>query len=179
MKYLLSLLICVCVLSKANAQIFLTRNATISFFSSTPMEDIKAVNNQSAAAIDVSKKNLAFNCLLKGFRFPKALMQDHFNENYVESDKYPQASFNGNYTGDIDVSKNGSYNVTASGDLKLHGVTKKISVPATIEVKDGELIAKSNFKVSPADFNIDIPSLVRDKIEKQIAVSVNAVCKRR
>jgi hypothetical protein len=171
--------ILVCVGMSSHSQVFMTRNATISFFSSTPMEDIKAVNNQSAAAIDVSKKNIAFNCLLKGFRFPKALMQEHFNENYVESDKYPQASFNGSYSGDVDVSKNGMYNVVATGDFKLHGVTKKISVPAIIEVRDGELIAKSNFKLTPGDFNIDIPSLVRDKIEKQIAVSVSAVCKRR
>lgn len=163
----------------ADAQIFLTRSGNISFFSKTPLEDIKAVNNQASAAVDITKKNIAFNCLLKGFRFPKALMQEHFNENYAESDKYPQASFTGSFTTDADLTKNGTYPVRVSGELKLHGVTKKITVPATIEVKDEELIAKANFSVDPADFKIEIPSLVRDKIEKQIAVSVNAVCRRR
>src|SRR5690349_16961516 len=78
----------------ANAQIFMTRTGFIGFYSKTSLEDIKAENNQVYAVIDASKKNLAFSVLLKGFIFKKELMQDHFNDNYVESDKYPKATFN-------------------------------------------------------------------------------------
>src|SRR5215207_5246484 len=87
------------------AQVFTTRNAFIGFYSKTPLEDIKAENKQVYAVIDPGKKNLAFNLLVKGFSFTKKLMQDHFNEEYIESDKYPQARFTGSYAGDIDLTK--------------------------------------------------------------------------
>src|SRR5215207_5266456 len=122
------------------AQIFATRNGFIGFYSKTPLEDIKAENKQVYAVIDAGKKNLAFNLLVKGFSFTKKLMQDHFNEEYIESDKYPKAGFTGAYTGDVDPAKNGIYKLQVQGDLTLHGVTKALNVPATIEVKDGNLL---------------------------------------
>src|SRR5688572_5058049 len=136
------------------AQIYTTRNGFVGFYSKTPLEDIKAENKQVYAGIDVGQKKLGFNLLVKGFSFPKKLMQDHFNENYIESDRYPNARFTGNYTGDVDVTKNGIYKIQVSGELTLHGVTKSIAAPATVEVKDGKLIANSEFKVAPGDFNI-------------------------
>ena len=158
------------------AQIYATRNGFIGFYSKTPLENIKAESKQVYAVIDAGKKTLAFNLLVKGFSFSKKLMQDHFNEEYIESDKYPKAGFNGNYTGDVDLAKNGVYKVEAQGQLTLHGVTKSITVPAVIEVKDGKLIGKANFKLTPSDFNIKIPSLVREKIAGQIDVTVLADC---
>lgn len=158
------------------AQIYATRNGFIGFYSKTTLENIKAESKQVYAVIDAGKKNLAFNLLVKGFSFSKKLMQDHFNEEYIESDKYPKAGFNGNYTGDVDLAKNGVYKVEAQGQLTLHGVTKSITVPAVIEVKDGKLIGKANFKLTPSDFNIKIPSLVREKIAGQIDVTVLADC---
>src|SRR5688500_8117857 len=101
------------------AQVYTTRNGFIGFYSKTPLEDIKAENKQVYAGIDVAQKKLGFNLLVKGFSFSKKLMQDHFNENYIESDKYPNARFTGNYTGDVDVTKDGSYKVQAQGDLTL------------------------------------------------------------
>jgi hypothetical protein len=160
----------------ANAQIYLTRSGFIGFYSKTPLEDIRAENKQVLAVIDAGKKNLAFNLLVKGFVFTKQLMQEHFNENYVESDKFPKSSFTGSYTGDVDFSKNGIYNVLVKGRLTLHGVTKAIEMPATIEVQNGKLIGKSNFKLIPGDFNIKIPSLVREKIASQIDVRVSVEC---
>jgi len=103
-------------------------------------------------------------------------MQEHFNENYVESDKYPKATFSGSYTGDVPVGKDGTYKVTVKGNLSLHNVTKVVEFPATIEVKNGHLIGLSDFKLKPEDFNITIPSLVRDKIDKEISVKVNIDC---
>lgn len=155
------------------AQPLITRTGYISFFSKTPLEDIKAENRQVNAVIDLAKKNIAFAALMKGFLFPKALMQEHFNENYVESDKYPKTSFIGSYTGDVDPGKDGIYSIKVKGNLTLHGITRTIEVPATMDVKGGKLTGKTNFKIKPADYNIKIPSLVKDKIAQQIDVAVN------
>src|ERR1700744_2652343 len=108
------------------SQLYSTRNGFIGFYSKTALEDIKGENNQVYAIIDAGKKNLAFQLLVKGFVFPKELMQEHFNENYVESDKYPKASFSGAYSGDVTIGKDGVYKVVVKGNLTLHNVTKPI-----------------------------------------------------
>ena len=159
-----------------HSQLYSTRTGFIGFYSKTALEDIKAENNQVYAIIDGGKKNIAFSLLLKGFIFTKELMQEHFNENYVESDKYPKANFTGAYTGDVPLDKDGIYKVTVKGNLNLHNVTKPIEIPATIEVKNGHLLGVADFKLKPEDFNITIPSLVRDKIDKDIQVKVNIDC---
>jgi polyisoprenoid-binding protein YceI len=119
---------------------------------------------------------VAFAALLKGFIFPKELMQEHFNENYVESDKYPKATFSGAYTGDVALDKDGVYKVAVKGGLTLHNVTRTVETPATLEVRAGHLLGVAEFKVKPEDFNISIPSIVRDKIDKEITVKVNIDC---
>ena len=159
-----------------HAQVYATRNGFIGFYSKTPLEDIKAENKQVYAAIDVGKKNLSFQLLVKGFSFPKKMMQDHFNEEYIESDRFPKARFVGNYTGEVDITKDGFYKVQAQGELMLHGVTKTISIPATLEVKGDKITGKSDFNLIPSDFNIKIPAIVREKIAKQIEVHVLAEC---
>ena len=103
-------------------------------------------------------------------------MQEHFNENYIESDKYPNSRFTGTYTGDVDLLKDGVYKIQVQGDLTLHGVTKPLNVPATIEVKDGKLIGISYFKLTPSDYDIKIPAVVREKIAQQIDVHVSINC---
>ena len=158
------------------SQLYSTRTGFIGFYSKTSMEDIKAENNQVFAIIDAGKKNLAFSLLLKGFIFPKELMQQHFNENYVESDRYPKATFNGTYTGDVPPTKDGLYKVVVKGNLSLHNASREIEVPGTIEVKGGRLVGVAEFKIKPEDFNIQIPSVVRDKIDREIRVKVNIEC---
>ena len=101
-------------------------------------------------------------------------MQQHFNENYVESDKYPKATFSGAYTDLADLSKEGSYSVTVNGKLTIHGVTKDVQIPATITVKGGLITGTTTFKLNPKDYNIEIPFIVRDKIEKENTVKVKA-----
>ncbi|HWB92767.1 MAG TPA: YceI family protein [Puia sp.] len=160
----------------AFSQLYSTRAGFIGFYSKTALEDIKAENNQVYAIIDAGKQDLAFQLLLKGFVFTKELMQEHFNENYVESDKYPKASFAGAYTGTVQTNKDGVYKVSVKGSLTLHNITKTIETPATIEVRNGHLLGAAEFKVRPEDFNINIPSLVRDKIDKDITVKVNIDC---
>lgn len=157
------------------AQIFMTRNGNVSFFSKAPLEDIKAENNQAFAAVDLTKKSVAFTLLQRNFLFPKQLMQEHYNENYVESEKFPKAQFSGTFTGDV-PDKPGTYKVQVSGQLTLHGVTQQINVPGELEVQEGKLTAKSAFAVKPSDYNIKIPSLVKDKIASQINIKIVAVC---
>jgi polyisoprenoid-binding protein YceI len=160
----------------AYAQLYSTRSGFVGFYSKTALEDVRGENNQVYAVIDAGKKNLAFAALLKGFIFPKELMQEHFNENYVESDKYPKATFSGAYTGDVPPDKDGVYKVTVKGNLSLHHVTRTIETPATLEVRAGHLLGVAEFKLKPEDFNIGIPSIVRDKIDKEITVKVNIDC---
>jgi hypothetical protein len=157
-------------------QLYMTRTGFVGFYSKTPLEDIKAENNQGYAVIDPAKKNIAFSVLLKGFVFPKELMQEHFNENYVESDKYPKATFSGAYAGDVNPGKDGVYTVTVKGNLSLHNVSKPLEMSATLTVKGGHILGNASFHVRPEDFNITIPSIVRDKIEKDMLVTVKIDC---
>jgi hypothetical protein len=175
MKKILVLFILIASITSAGyAQLYTTRNAFINFYSKALVEDISADNNQVYSIIDAGKKNLAFSLLLKSFIFPKQLMQDHFNENYVESDKYPKAIFNGSYTGDVAFDKDGVYKIMVKGNLTLHNVTHAIELPATLEVKGGKLSGAAEFKIKPEDYNISIPSVVRDNIAKELTVTVKA-----
>jgi hypothetical protein len=162
--------------TNAHSQIYVTRNGFIGFYSKTPLEDIRAENNQVFAAIDAGKKNIAFSLLLKGFVFTKELMQEHFNENYVESDKYPKASFSGSFTGDVNPARDGVYKVMVKGNLTLHNTTHAVETPATIEAKGGKLLGQAEFKVKPEDYDISIPSIVRDKIAPEMRVNVKIEC---
>lgn len=155
------------------SQILMTKSGKISFHSNTILENIDAVNEHVMAVIDAGKKNIAFSLLMKQFVFPKKLMQQHFNENYVESDKFPKATFSGAYEEDVDLTKDGNYPVNVNGKLTIHGVTKNINIPATLTVKEGVVTGTANFKLNPTDFNIEIPFIVRDKIEKENTVKVN------
>jgi len=178
MKLIIYVLFCLAVARPAIAysQLYATRTGFAGFYSKTALEDISGENNQVYAVIDAGKKNLAFAALLKGFNFPKELMQEHFNENYVESDKYPKATFSGAYTGDVALDKDGVYKVSVKGNLTLHNVTRTIETQATLEVRAAHLLGVAEFKLKPEDFNIGIPSIVRDKIDKEITVKVNIDC---
>jgi len=157
-------------------QQYFSRTGMVGFYASTPLEDIKAENNQVYVVIDVEKKQLAFSSLLKGFIFPKSLMQEHFNENYVESDKYPKSTYKGKITNfsDVDLTKDGSYPVKMSGQLTIHGVTKEVPAKGTITVKDGKVSGTAKFKIELEDFNIEIPAVVKDKISKNVNLNVAA-----
>jgi polyisoprenoid-binding protein YceI len=158
----------------ASGQKFMTKSGYIGFNSHTPVEDIKADNNQVAGVIDTSTGELVFQVLVKSFHFEKALMEEHFNENYMESDKFPKSSFKGKITNlaDVNFTKPGKYDVTVEGDLNMHDVTNKISVKGTIEVVDGGITANSKFNIVPEDYKINIPGVVRDHIAKTLELTV-------
>lgn len=174
MKRLFFLIFFLNIILAANAQKYMTKNGYIGFFSQTPLETIRADNNQVVGALDISTGEIVFQALIKSFHFERALMEEHFNENYMESDKIPKATFKGKITNlsSVDFSKNGSYDVTVEGDLTIHNVTKKFSTKGTLEVVSGGINANSKFNLVPEDFNITIPGVVRNKIDKNFAVTV-------
>jgi len=153
---------------------FSTKNGKVSFFSSTPLEDIKAVSEKAAAIFVSNNGNVAFQVPIRSFTFAKGLMQEHFNENYMESDKYPYAKFKGNIEEKIDYAKEGEYAVTAKGILNVHGVEKQRSIPGKLIVKDGKIRMISNFDVACVDHKIKIPTLVITKVAEVINVSLDA-----
>jgi len=174
MRFIISLMLLAGLLSTADAQKYITRDGYISFFSSTPLEDIKADNNQVASVLDISTGDMVFQVLIKSFRFEKALMQEHFNENYMESDKFPRSTFTGKITniGSIELTKNGTYTVTVEGNLTMRDVTKKVTSQGTLEVAQGLIIAESKFNITPEDYGIRILAVVRNNIAKIIEVTV-------
>lgn len=159
-----------------SAQKYFTRNGELSFYSEAPLEKIEAHNKTATCVLDTSTGRLEMAGLIKAFQFEKALMQEHFNENYMESHKYPKAVFKGEVLnmGEIDLSKVGKYDVVVKGDLTLHGTTQPLTAKATLAVKDGHILGTSSFDVQVADYQIEIPSIVRDKIAKVVRISVRA-----
>ena len=174
MKRVFFSLIILSLVTSVNAQKYMTKNGFISFFGHTPMEDIKADNNQVASVLDISTGDLVFQVLIKSFHFDRALMEEHFNENYMESDKFPKAIFKGKITNlkSINFAKNGTYDVTVEGDITIRDATNKINAKGTIEVITGGINANSKFLISPEDYKINIPAVVREKIAKNLEVTV-------
>jgi len=157
-----------------SAQKYMTKNGFISFFSHTPMEDITADNNQVAGIVDISTGELVFQVLIKSFHFERALMEEHFNENYMDSEKFPKSSFKGKITNlaSLDLKKPGTYDVVAEGQLTIRDVTKPVTVKGTLEVTATGINTSAKFKIVPEDYNITIPGVVRDKIAKDLEVTV-------
>lgn len=158
------------------AQKYFSRTGHVNFFSDTKMEDIKADNNKATVVLDAPTGAVEISVLIKSFEFEKALMQEHFNENYMESDTYPKASFKGKVDNiaAVNFKKDGTYNSTVTGDMTMHGVTKKITINVTITVAGGKITANSKFQVVPEDYKIIIPNTVRDNIASKIDVTVDA-----
>jgi len=177
MKKIIIAALLLCTTGTLYAQRYMTRTGQISFFSHTSLENIDAVNNEVSAIIDAKGGSVVFQAPVKSFKFERALMEEHFNENYMESDKYPRADFNGKITNlsEVNFAKDGTYKANVAGKMTMHGVTKDVTIPTTITVKGKEITGQAKFKIVPGDYNIKIPSLVESKIAKEISVSVNSV----
>lgn len=159
---------------KTEAQIYMTSAAKVQFFSETPLENIVATNTTVSTLINTTTDSILVRIKNTAFTFKNGLMQDHFNENYMETTKYPYDSFRGHITPGIDYSKDNVYNVSATGALNIHGVDKPAVIKGTLTVKDGTIHLEAKFVVRTADFNIEIPKLVFEKIAEQIQVSMAA-----
>ena len=177
MKKILSILFILfyCVQSMPAQKKYICKEARISFYSKAPLEDIESHNTKALSAFDASTGQIEFSVLIKGFECEKAKMQEHFNEDYIESDKFPKAVFVGTIKnpGDLKLDKDGVYKVQVSGSLTLHGITKPENTEAVFTVKGGEVSAVASFTVAVSDFNIKIPSLVADKVSKNVRIVIN------
>jgi len=160
----------------AAAQKVFTKSANISFFSKTPIENIDAVNKSATCVMDLATGKMEFAVLIKGFQFDRSLMQEHFNENYMESSKFPKAVFKGqidNYK-TLDLTKTAKIPVIVSGQMTMHGVTNNIKTTGTVSTGGGKVTLDSSFDILLADYKIDIPALVKDQISKSIKITINA-----
>lgn len=162
----------------AMLQRYTTATGQTTFFSTAPVEDIEALNARVAAIFDMGTGQLAFSMLMRDFQFKNSLMQEHFNENYAESEKYPRARFTGTLVTRPDEAalRSGPQPVYVQGALTIHDVKRKVRVPGTLQLRGNDLVVTSRFSVAPADYKIKIPALVRNNIAKSIDISVILTC---
>lgn len=169
MRILLVLLFSVSI--HAVAQKLSLEKSRVSFFSKAAIQDIKAENYKAASVLNASTGEVAFSIPISEFEFDKALMKQHFNEKYMESEKFPKATFTGKFDG-FDPAKKTTQEVMAKGKLTIHGVTQEVAVPGTVEWMTDRLQAKSVFKVKLADYKIKIPKLLWQNIAEEVEVTL-------
>ncbi|NBC07705.1 MAG: YceI family protein [Bacteroidetes bacterium] len=174
-KIVLSLSLFLLLGTAVQAQKYFTRQGKVSFFSETPVENIEAHNGKATSVVDAESGKMEFAILIKAFQFEKALMQEHFNENYMESSTYPKATFKGQFDnwGSVDLTKDGTYPVDVSGDMTIHGVTQPVKAEGEIVVEGGKVKGHSTFNLTVANYDIEIPSVVRENIAKTVRVDVD------
>jgi len=174
MKKVIIIIVGLIFSTNAFSQKMITRSGEIKFEASMPaFEEIAAKNNTASCIFDKTTGEIAVLALVKGFRFKVPLMEEHFNENYIESDKFPKATFKGKVI-NFDASKltSGKASFDVEGDLTLHGVTKKVKTKINFTTSGEKLIANANFKVKPSDYNIKIPSVVKSKIAESVSIDL-------
>jgi YceI-like domain len=155
------------------SQIYGTNTGTVTFRSDAPLELIQASSNEMRGKFDISKRTFAFAVRINSFTgFNSPMQKEHFNENYMESVQYPNASFGGKIIEDIDFTKSGTYDVRAKGNLSVHGVVQERIIKCNLVVKDGKISIRSNFTVLLIEHNIPIPKVVHEKLASEIKVEV-------
>jgi polyisoprenoid-binding protein YceI len=159
----------------AGAQVYEVRKGSISFHSEAPKELISARSANLQGLVDAGRKAFAFRIRMSSFQgFNSPLQREHFNENYMESAKFPEAVFTGKIIEDVDITRDGDYDVRAKGKLHIHGLDQERIIRAHITTRKGVVNISSDFTVTLADYDIKIPRVVYDKLAPEIKVSVNA-----
>ncbi len=174
MRYLYLILLTF-VGSNLKAQIYTASEMYVHLFSPAPIADIEAVSNAAKAKLNTTKKDVEIEIPLSSFTFKKALMQTHFNEKYVESNKYPTATFHGKYTEDLDLAKDGVYTLHLNGKFNIHGVTKAKSVTCTFTVKQLKVIFDTKFQLLSADYKIKAPDVIYRKVGQEVTVDATGI----
>jgi hypothetical protein len=174
MKYIAIILLVWLNTNQAKQETYVCKNARISLYSEAPLENIDATSSQGTSVFNAATGDLVFSMPIRSFRFQKSMMQEHFNENYMESDKYPNATFKGRIQEKVDTQKDGTYPVTVTGVLDVHGVKQNRSIKGTVAVNKGTVSMNSEFMVQCKDHRIDIPQLVFKKIAETIQIKVAA-----
>lgn len=174
MKKVITLLVCMVLCQVAISQTYLTRTGMTEFKASVEaFEPVEAKNNSTTAILKAESGDIAAQLFINAFEFRVALMQEHFNENYMDSNKFPKAVFRGTLKGFNLNALSGSQEYDLSGSLTVRGVTKEIASKATVKKDGDKLVLTTVFTVEPQDFDIDIPSIVRKKIADKINVTIN------
>ena len=171
MKSLLTILCLIAIGNPVRAQRYISESSHISFFSETPLENIEAANTQSTSLFDSSTGQLVFSVSISSFEFAKSLMREHFNESYLESDKYPKATFKGTVNGF--EKKEGKQKVSATGELSIHGVVRKVTVEGIMEMNGGKIRLNTAFPVKLDDYQVKKPKVVFYNIADEIQVKIN------
>lgn len=168
----------VLILVPAEAQIFGITKGTVGFRSDAPLELITASSKELKGKIDVVKRQFAFSIKMNSFMgFNSPLQREHFNENYVESDVFPDASFTGKIIEEVDLTIDGTYDIRTKGKFTIHGVTQERIIKSQVIVKNGVIVLKAAFTVLLADHNIPVPKVVHEKLASEIKVDVTAELK--
>ncbi|MFL5754074.1 MAG: YceI family protein [Bacteroidia bacterium] len=173
-KSILFLIVAFSTISFSKAQIYMGKESLITFYSHTAVEDIDAKNTTGKPVLDAGKGDIQVKVTIKGFKFKSGLMEEHFNENFLESDKYPHAIFKGKINEKIDYSKDGEHKVTVTGNMELHGVTKPVNVEGTLTVKGKHVIIDSKFPIKLSDYKIEDPSIIGKKVAEAVDVTIKS-----
>ena len=174
MKYLYIIFLSLLNIHQGVQDLYTCKNAKITLFSAALIEDIKAVSPSGVSVFNAATGELDFSVAISSFKFDKAFMQQHFNSDYMESDKYPKGIFKGKIQEYPDVTKDGTYTVSVAGELTVHGVTQKRTVQGNLTVKNGIITMSSEFMVKCADHHIDIPQILFYHIAESIKITVSA-----
>ena len=174
MRFFGAILLIFFTLPQAGNDLYVGKNGRITLYSSALIEDIKAESTAGVSVFNAATGELDFSVLISSFQFEKAFMQQHFNSDYMESDKYPRAIFKGKIQEHVDIATDGNYPVTVTGNLTVHGVTKARKISGTVNVKNGIITMSSEFIVKCADHHIDIPQILFYHIAENIKVTVSA-----
>ena len=156
------------------AQIYIGRTCNISFFSSGTIEDISATNKTAKPIFNAVSGEVTIKVTIQGFEFDKKLMEEDFNKKYMESDKFPYATFTGKVNEQIDYKKDGTYKVTITGKLNMHGMDKNRTISGTVTIKGGEIYFNSMFNITLKDHNITIPTLAAQNIAEVVQVIIQS-----
>jgi polyisoprenoid-binding protein YceI len=164
------------LLTTAFAQKYTVEKSSVVFYSHATIEDITAENKKSSAIFNASTGEIVFSIPISEFQFAKSLMQEHFNEKYMDTDKYPKSTFKGKING-FDANAGGTQNAKATGKLFIHGVERDVEIPGTIEKSGDKLQFKSKFIVKLEDYKVDRPQLLWQNIAEQVEVTIDFLFK--
>ena len=156
----------------STGQKFITENSKVVFFSGAAIEDITAENAKAMSIFDTGSGDIAFSIPIREFKFAKSLMQEHFNEKYMDTEKFPKSTFQGKITGYVS-STSGTQVVRAQGKLTIHGITKDVDIPGTVEFVANKIMLKSNFMVKLDDYSVSRPKLLWQNIAEEVKVSID------
>lgn len=161
--------------STLKAQIYTTSEMYVHFFSPAPIADIEAISNTAEAKLNLAKKEIEIEIPVNSFTFKKALMQTHFNEKYIESDKYPKASFQGKYKDNLELKKDGVYALELTGKFNIHGVSRTKTVSCIITVKNQRIVFETSFKLLSADYKIKAPDVIYRRVGQEVSVDASGI----